>query len=657
MKQLIVLIATFALFATGCSPPVDTIKEKARQASVQTVFHVPVIRASFTTPLPEKDVVNTVKLNESLKTLKVDLEAKIKELLDENNKLLREDRFEGFLTDIDVYGITPPSNTMIPLGVLITDEEYRFPEKVIVVCKTEKKDIKEWEKEFEKDVLAISETANVSPTKAKEILSRLRSDGYSVSREEIAKSSDVSLLWFPYGWAKSSRTLNWKVEIEGTEENIIVGYDPRGILETRPIPDKKRVRVVAGYLRLKDKFREKSLEIKNLEDKVKSLQDDIKNLEKSLEEKQKELDKKEDKKRDITKATMWDVAMGNVKLEFFWYATAASGTYIGDMAIRKDMGSYGAWRGMGYFEHNVMSQRASVILTNAHVAAIATDFNLYVSKDTEIMFLQFPGYPYVRYTTTSDYFGSPASVLGVDEQPLVAHDIDTGIMITTPVSSMKSFTPVLGDSNRVNEGDGVVMVGNPSLLQKFTTQGVIANKDYSVLDGLMYQYAGKYLDNNPLLYRWLKNSKFWFDTPIGTGGTSGSGVWALSGKEQGNLIAIHNMGIGNSCSTVTVDPNMTELKLKSGYSDEYTNDIKKYTRKHLNDLVDLQSHKKAVYSASLKSFIEKDETFGGLINKTRCHVDIPGLNAGIPINLVKQFLEERGVQIGIKPLPETHFIN
>jgi len=198
------------------------------------------------------------------------------------------------------------------------------------------------------------------------------------------------------------------------------------------------------------------------------------------------------------------------------------------------------------------------------------------------------------------------------------------------------------------------MVGNPALLQKFTTVGTVSNTSHSILDGFLFQRIAKYLDKYPMLYNWLKNSNFWFDTPIGTGGTSGSGVWALSGREKGNLIALHNMGMAGSCSVFMIDGKMKELKNVSGIGL-----IKDVVKKDMEKFIDLDGYKKAIYDTTYDDFLKENQSFGDLVEKSMCRYDIPGLSGGIPINLVKQYLEEMGLnpeEFGWEGLNKDYFL-
>lgn len=643
MKAIFYLaIATLVILFSACQTE-DIIKDDARRASVQTVFHIPVLKVSYTTPLPSEEDINREKLEEELEKLREEVKDKIKKEIEQEIGLLKEDKYESIPTTIEQYGVEPPSFTMIPIGILLKDEEdFKFLDRVIVACEVEKTNIREWEKEYEKDILTISEVANVSPTAAKEIISKLRSSGYSVSKEEIIKSSDVKLLWYRYGWESYPETLDWKVFVEGTEDNIIIGYQD-GIIETRPVPNKKRVYVKAQYFALKSKFKKKSDDVKRLEGDIEEKQKEIKRLEDVIKEKDKELESKEEKKkRSIQDVTLYDLMVGNIKLEELWFTTAASGIYIGDTRVAESFQGYSWPRGWFVFRQTIETEFASCVLTNAHVANLALTFSIYISEDEEIMWIQYPGIPFIRYTSASDYFGTPASVLHINQEPVSSYGFDSAIMVTTPVSSMKSNQAILGDSDNIREGEKVVMVGNPSLLQKFTTVGTISNTSYNMLDGYLFQYISKYLDKNPMLYNFLKSSSLWFDTPIGTGGTSGSGVWALSGKEKGKIIAIHNIGMTRPCSTFMISSELKEVKTE-GLSMSRGGLIKDVVKTNMTSFIDKEGYKTAKYNTTLDEFVKENQSFRDLLEKSGCSMEISGLNGGIPINLVKQYLEEMGL--------------
>uniref|UniRef100_A0A6H1ZTH1 Putative trypsin-like peptidase domain containing protein n=1 Tax=viral metagenome TaxID=1070528 RepID=A0A6H1ZTH1_9ZZZZ len=657
--KVFVLIAIVAALFIGVACTInigisdEDVKKAARRASVQTSFHIPVMKAFFTTPLAEKEEITRAKLNEAGEKRMKEIDEKIKQAIEEERKKQAEDKYESFLTEINEWGYLPVSKSMIPLGTF-APAYAKFPERILVGTTTEKKEIKEWEKEYEKDVLSVSETANVSPTKAREIISRLRASGYSINKEEISQSSDVKLLWFRAGWDSEYPTeLDWKVEVEGTETNIITGYDPRGILIVRWVPDKKRVYVKAGYFDLKTEYREKPDEVKKLEEEIRGLKEEKEKLKKDLEEKQSQLDQAKDvPKRDIGTATWADVQYGTVKLERFWILAQASGIFLGNMRVLKEQRGWMPYRAWGNYEQTINSEMKGVVLTNAHVASYAKMFEIWISKDKEIMWILFPGVPYVRMTKDSDHYGSPAEILSIDQVPVMSMDVDAAIMVTSPIPQYEPHKAVLGNSDKVKEGDPVIMVGNPSGFQKFLTQGVVSNTKYSVLDTLNSARWFKYLKLKER-FNWLKNSNFWFDTPIGVGGTSGSGVWALKGSEKGKVVAIHNMGLVQQQSSIASSKDDTEWNPKefTGYGK-----LSDVARHQFQAFFADYPYQKASYRYSQEEFEKENDTFSEMMQAHS--YSISGMNAGIPINYVKRFLQERGLDpdhFGWGPLKEKYW--
>jgi len=639
MKRLFILSVVLALML-GCArgDPYEwsqETKEAARRASVQTVFDIPVLKASFTSPL-EEPLLTLVEIN----TL---LQQKIKEAIDAERELQAKDKYSSFLTSIINYGFKPYSPMAIPLGAM-TPKWAKFPENVLVVYKTEKKDITAWEKEFEQDILTISETANVSPTQAKTIVSRLKTDGYSIRKETTDPDSTVELFWFQSGWADTYPTkLGWSVSIEGSDTNIIRGYDPRGIIEVSSIPEDSRVNVTAGYFDLKDEFKPKTEQVERLENEIEQLKKDLKAVEKKL------LEGKKPEKRDIGEATRMDVVLGTVKLETFYIKSPASGVFLGNMKVAEKVeGWHSSW---GYESHNMWGEQKGVILTNAHVASMAIDFFVMVSKDKEVMYIVFPAESYVRYTQDSDTRGTPAQLLHYDRSPIMSWDYDCAIMVTTAVPQYEQHKAVLGDSDKVKEGDPVVMVGNPMLMQKFLTSGVVSNTSYNIMkSGFGDEILKKGLSRK--WYNWLINGNFWFDTPIGIGGTSGSGVWAVSGSEKGKVVALHNSGM--SAETSVKDNAYVFLKIEpSLFSDTIIKDgplrsILKNYRSELFGGIGISSADEMV----------KDDVFSKLLQE-HGRTDVAGMNAGVPINKVKQYLQERGLNpndFGWAALKPTYWI-
>ncbi len=628
----ILLITCYAAFGS------TDIRQMARRASVQTVFHIPVLRVSFTTPLPEKKKFTEDDVKEIVQDRLNELEEKINNAIEEKLKKQKEDKWESFVTPLEVWGYDPISNDQIPLKA-IAPKGVKLPTRVLVVGKTKKEqEINAWSKEYSKDVLTISETANVSPSKAKEIVSSLKAKGYSINKDVIKEAEKIELLWFSNGWDdKDPITLDWKVALESDENdtNIITGYDPRGILKIKPIGENQRVHIVASYFDLKDEYKEKSDEVKKLEKKIKSLEEDKKDLEDAMEKLIKENTKKEkEAKRDISTATWLDVKYGTVKLERFWAVTAASGVFLGNMRTNEKFSSWTWPRSFGYYKHTTLPKTQAVILTNAHVAAIAMNFQIYVSKDKEVMWILFPGVPFIRYTRNSDYYGSPATILSIDQVPVISSDYDCAIMLTSPVPQYEKYRAILGDSDNVKEGQRIYMVGNPAMMQKYSTEGIISNTHYSFLDRLDFGYLMKRFELNGRAFNWLRHSNFWIDCPIGIGGTSGSGVWALEGPEKGKVIALHNMGLMTSVSAFAVE---TKGEKFEPYGMKYDQEIKNC--RDYNKIFKDFSYRKTTYSVSRNEFIKEFPTF----KENRDMVAVAGMNGAVPISKIKIFLQERGL--------------
>ncbi|MBU2249531.1 MAG: trypsin-like peptidase domain-containing protein [Gammaproteobacteria bacterium] len=621
-------------FDIGIGMTDEQVKRAARAASVQTMFYQPLMHAYFTDKLPETVQVTEESLRAAMQKDIDKIRDEIKEAVSEERKWQNAPRWETFVSVIDRYGYQSQSRTQIPLGALV-DEPARFPERVLVVAKVDKKEIKEWEKDFEKDVLAISETANVSPSKAKEILSRLRTDGYSVSKEAVAESSDVVLLHFSSGWNDAYPTkLDWTVEIE-KGVNLITGYDPRGILEVRPIPetngDIQRVHVKAGYHRMKPEYREKSGEVKEFEKKIKDLERQLKDREEELDKLRKEKHKVTGEgRRNIMNATWHDVRMGHVKIEEFWMSTAASGIFLGNASLPGVNSSFGPFKDMPI-------KQVGIVLTNAHVAAQALNDEVFTDDEGEHLWIVGSGVPFIRYTDQSDSFGSPAQILTIDGMPVYSEDVDAAIMTTNAVPGFERNKALLGNSDKVRVGDRVILTGNPAGLQKFTFQGIISALNHSLLDGINADRFLKYIKDKPT-FQAMRNANMWFDA-ASTGGTSGSGVVALDGSEKGKVIGLHNMGLAYVHSLAVMGgaekPDYKgSLSWLSGRLSESVSDIKEHVFRPWD-------YRKASFTMGAPDILAKHPSFG--IVRHGLMIEVEGMNGAVPINSVKRYLQERGL--------------
>jgi Skp family chaperone for outer membrane proteins len=642
-----IVVAAFVLYSISFLPSSKTdsdIKMEARQASVQPMFDVPVIKAYFSKPLKEEQALTHKDLDELIKAqneerdkLKEEIEAVVEEIVSDKFKLQNEAKYEKYLTYFEEYGVLPFNKDKIVLGFL-SPTWAKFPENVLLVYKV---DIRKVSYKDEEDISTISELANVSMSAAKDIVSRLKLEGYSVNKESASPDSETKLMWFWEGWTKSPIELKWEVTLENSKENIICGYDPRGIILIRSVPEDTRVRVKAGYIDLMDEFKPKTSELEAKERIIDDLQKKLKEKEdawesevKSLKDELEEFNKVEETKRDISNATMFDVMVGDVNIERFWYRTAASGIFLGNSKVTKEMKGFQSFFIDMYF---TFGEEKAFILTNAHVATMALKFEVYVSKNKEIMWIILPAISSIRYTQDSDMYGSPAQVLAVDGSPVVSWDYDCAVMVTSKVPGY-DHKVILGDSDKVSEGDKVTMVGNPAMLQKFLTVGRVANTDYSLMKShLIDFYLNSGMSRNS--YNWILNTNFWFDTPIGTGGTSGSGVWSMEGSERGKVVAIHHAGIvrpsifaPDISEGKKIKPDFISADLKIGSV------TKEMWKKVFNDF----DYKDAKFSLGYDSFVKDNPTFIDIMQK-RGSQELSGLNAGIKINNVKLFLQERGL--------------
>lgn len=630
-KRILLIGGVLILLLVGC----DTGAKKdvnitARQASVQTVFHLPVLKAHFAEPW-EPDKPEYVELTQMKKLVQEQLD----EALKKQKELENQKTHNSYLTDLDKYGAEPVSATVVPLAPL-APENAKFPERVIVAVQIEKEKISPWDAKYDEDVLSISETADVSPSKAKKIIRDLRGNGYSISKDTIAEAEETTLLWFDRGWEYTPSKLYWSVTVEGEKANIIVDYDAlNSLLITKPIPEAeygeyRRVHVEAGYFDLIDK--PDSTEVKELKKIIDDLKDNIKDLETQIED----LTEEEEEKRDIRDVTWMDVRLGRVIVEQYWVVSAASGVFLGNMKARKEFNGYGNNR-----LHTLSGENMGVVLTNAHVAEMAMRTSMYVTEDNEKLWIVFPGFPFVRYTQDSDLYGSPAKVLMYDMFPVSSLGCDTAIMVTTAVPGYERYKAHLGNSDNVTEGDEVIMVGNPAHLQKYSFRGVITNRNYSILDS----FVGKRILQTGISkeeYDWLQSSSMWFDAE-GTGGTSGSGVWATEGSQKGKVIALHNMGMIQPTSvSATAEQAGKKLDPKTIWNITGSIPLKDAIKDKQDVIFANYSYKDAQYEYSYDEFIKEERGFKKAIQK-RGYVDMPGMNAGVAINAVKRYLQERGL--------------
>ena len=242
-KHLWVVSILLAISIFSCSDAVKVnfiqgqsekeIKMAARRASVMVQFEIPTMKVFWADPLPvDKPDLITQKKIEKL------LNEKIEEAIGKEREFQSADKYSKYLVSVEGL-VRPKSKGEIPIGVIEGVPEWaRYPEKVLVVYKTKKEELSVWEKDHEKDVLSISETADVSIEKAKKILTGLKAQGYSVTKEEAEEGAGIKLIWFDDGWDDTYPIeLDWEVCLYGEIANRITGYDPRGILTVQTIPD------------------------------------------------------------------------------------------------------------------------------------------------------------------------------------------------------------------------------------------------------------------------------------------------------------------------------------------------------------------------------------------------------------------------------------
>jgi len=635
MKSLIILtlstlLALGAVNAYGLSK--NEIKIAARQASVQPSFFIPVIKVYFATTLEEEEKEQTIE--EVKKEMAELMEKRIKDAIEKATEDANEPRYLTTLTDIEKYGVLGKSRQEIALGT-IAPEYAKFPEKVLVVSKIDKKNISAYGEEFEKDVLAISETTGVSASKAKNMLKKLATEGYQVTKDTVKPETEVVLLHFN-GWDDSyPSTLKWEVRVNGGN-NLIRGYDPRGILIIQTLPEDQdgeiqRVYVKAGYFDLKEKFKFVPHAETTLIEEKEALEEEIKELEKKLEKPE------VIEKRDITKATMYDVMVGFVKLDTFFVRSAASGVYLGSMKVSKEM------TGFSYANfHTMSSEYKGVVLTNSHVGAMLYQSYIYVSSDKEVMFLVLPAYGFIRYTQDSDSIGSPVDILAIDGALVDSYDNDAIILVTSSIKSLEKYAAKLGDSDKVEEGLEVCSVGSPMMVQKQLTVGVVSNTNYSVLkspiaDGWL---AGGMSRRD---FEWVMASTMWIDTTQGIGGVSGSPVYALEGSQAGKVIGLRNMGMMSKhviAAPITMqkpDPTYLFDNIESG-------PLRIVLLKNWKVVFSGFDYKNAIYNIAIKEFTGEDETVESILQTGSRH-SISGMNGAIPINSIVEYLMERGLPV------------
>ena len=633
-----VTVVSFAAF-NHFFPTKNMIRNDARGASVAIYMQRPIIEISYT----HQEEVDETPIDELIVS-KIEEALEIERELYEAEKALENtEKYNIRMTTIEVYGVESPSRTEIPIGSLLGVPEWaRYPEKVLSVYKIESSEINEHKEEFEDDVRVVSETANVSISKAKDIMSKLRADGYTISKDEINTDETVELLHFDDGWNDSyPTTLRWEVTVEGSDDNIITGYDPRGVIKVRPIPEDAKVYVKTAYYDLENEY-------KPISDETKRLQDDLKEKEEELDrlrDEIKELTPVVEYNRDIRTANMFDLMAGRVQMKQFWMMSGGSGAILGNYDFGENPH---AWHSRHYGIHFVDGGMKSVVLTNAHVAIGAISVEYLINKDSTTMWIMLPARPYIRHTATSDRMGNPAAILFLDGDPVLSTGIDTAILITSEIPGTDR-SAILGNSDKVTSGTDVLSVGNPLLLTKFSTEGIVSQTNFNLLQSPAAQWILPYIRSSSA-YDSLINASFNLDTPIGAGGVSGSPVFALSGSQKGKVVAIRNSALMTRANAIYFSDVRIIDEVDLPYDFEFMSINKENT--HFDKFFSNYPLKDANFSPVMEDndFNEARQEAG--------YVHVPGMNIGIPINLCRAYLQERGLdpkKLGFDPVDDSYW--
>jgi len=238
-----------------------------------------------------------------------------------------------------------------------------------------------------------------------------------------------------------------------------------------------------------------------------------------------------------------------------------------------------------------------------------------------------------------------------DGVPMMSAGVDAGIMVTTAIPGYDVHAANLGNSDNVRVGDGVISVGNPMLMSKFTTQGIVSQTNYNLFQSPAADFIFNYIRSGSQYDAWV-NDNFWIDTTIGIGGVSGSGVWALQGPEQGKVVALRNAGLQSRNKMMLISESR-EVEPDSMPYDFVLGEItEKTAEKYFEDLFGDYPHTDARYT----ELVESSEF--GEIYKQSGYSRVSGMNIGIPINRIKQFLQERGIdpsKLGWEPVSENYW--
>ena len=227
--------------------------------------------------------------------------------------------------------------------------------------------------------------------------------------------------------------------------------------------------------------------------------------------------------------------------------------------------------------------------------------------------------------------------------------------MTSVIPGFEKYAAQLGNSANVEEGLEVVAVGSPSLMMKQLTEGIVSNTHYSILQSPL---ADGWLANGMSRreFEWMQASSFWVDTTQGCGGSSGSPVFALEGSEVGKVIALRNMGMVSR--QAFAKPTATQSTPIAYFADKLgTGPLRILIPKYKDLIFKDFDYKTAVYTDNSEMLTGPETSIGTIMN-CGCTMDIAGLNGAVPIDEIKEFLAERGIdlrKLGAKRLSSKYW--
>ena len=227
----------------------------------------------------------------------------------------------------------------------------------------------------------------------------------------------------------------------------------------------------------------------------------------------------------------------------------------------------------------------------------------------------------------------------MDGSVVYSNDYDCAVYVTTAIPGHENNRALLGDSGKVKNGTRIVMVGNPSGFQKFSTEGIVSNVDYPTGN------AGEWFKGDIRAFK----PTMWIDAPIGAGGTSGSGVWALEGSQAGKMISLHNSGIFSGIMVSEIKEDNFVFGRSEGIdmeAEDSTGLIINISQEKKDRLFKKYPYRDAVFDRKYNDIQRKtpDDSFVLMMeNKYYAMVRMDGMSAGVPINDVKAYLQERGI--------------